>query len=482
MLLILGLMGGLAADPPVDPEPNPPATPAEVEKPQASSPPPTRRVHLIVGRYDEFSGFVEEEDDNLITIRDVYDKATSYSKSRIQRIVRLLEIDEPQPGILYLRDGTILRGNLVKDSFDEVVLEIEGVRSRFPRSTALYAEFDLSLKEKYQRFKSAIKPEQYLRRFELARWLFVEEQYELAKTELEELVSDSQLPEAIQLLKIVKAQILLEDGRLSTLNDKTIPGAIPSGDGSGLVDLRDLLPKTLISNDDVNIIRVYEIEFERPPKMHIGPDSIREILEKYGDSNLVPSDSVGRTKLFRAEPIQVVKLLFDLKARDLYSRIDVQTEPRALNLFRQRVHDAWLIPNCATSRCHGGLDGGRFFLHRRNHKRERVRYTNLLILERWNATERPLIDYENPTNSLIIQYSLPRKEARFPHPDVKGYRPVFSRSNQRLLNDTIEWIQKMYKPRPRYPVSYEPPVLDSPDIPVDSPDQEGGETPSRQSR
>ena len=175
IMLILTLLATLAVDPPEEPTPTPePPAPEAEETPKAVSSPPTRRVHLIVGRFEEVSGFVEEEDDNLITIRDIYDKANSYPKNRIQRIIRLLDVDEPQPSILYLRDGTILRGNLVKDSFDEVVLEIEGVRSRFPRSTALYAEFDLTLAEKYERFKAVIKPEQYLRRFELARWLFIE--------------------------------------------------------------------------------------------------------------------------------------------------------------------------------------------------------------------------------------------------------------------------------------------------------------------
>lgn len=425
------------------------------------------RVHLIVDRYEEISGFVEEEDDNLITIRDVFGKATSYPKSRILRIVRLLNVAQPTPGIVFMRDGTALRGTLLKDAFGEVVLEIEGIRSRLPRSIVLRAEFDLTLEQKYERFKASIVPEQYLRRFDLARWLFNEERYDLAQVELIALVRDSQLPDAIQLLRIVEAQLKLNDGLLTPRDDPTFESTSEhDGTKSGTVSLKDMLPKDLLSDEDVNIIRVYEIDFARPPKIHISPDSIREILETYGDSKLIPSDSVGRTRLFRAEPIEVAKLLFDLHARDLYSRIDVQTEPPSLNLFRQRVHDAWLIPNCATSRCHGGLDAGRFFLHRYSHKRPNVRYTNMLILERWDETERPLIDYDTPEDSLLIQYALPRKDARFPHPDVKGFRPIFTRANQRLLRDSLAWIRMMYRPRPRYPVSFDAPVLDSPDEPV----------------
>ena len=70
-----------------------------------------------------------------------------------------------------------------------------------------------------------------------------------------------------------------------------------------------------------------------------------------------------------------------------------------------------------------------------------------------------LINYDEPTMALIIQYGLPRTLARKPHPDVRGWKPVFTRSNQRLLQDTIKWIEAMLQPRPDYPVSYEPPQL-----------------------
>ena len=458
-----------------DPAPAPALAPddeqaAEQSTAPADAPKQPERVHLIVDRFHEIGGHIEDEDKNLLTIRDPNGKVHSYPKSRLIRIVRLLEVDEPRTGMVELRDNTILRGLLIKDDFDEVVIEIEGVRARLPRSSVYSAQFDLTLTEKLARFKEMIEPTQYLRRFELARWLFDEEAYALAKVELESLIADSQMPEAIALLKFVDAQIALESKRPSEVTDAgTDGGDAEAEERSGTVDLKDLLPNEILSARDVNLIRVYEIDFSRPPKLFVSPDSIRSILETYGDSNLIPADSVGRTKLFRADPLDIVQLLFELKARDLYDQIEVQSEPHALNLFRQRVHDAWLIPNCATSRCHGGLQAGRFFLHRRNSRSERVRYTNFLILDRWDLGTRPLLDFDDPTNSLIVQYALPRNEARFPHPEVKGWRPVFTKSNQRLLKDTIGWLERMYQPRPRYPVSFEPPVLDAPDEPVEEP-------------
>lgn len=449
-------------DPPATPPPAPPAA----EAPAAETDVETRpeRVHLHVDRYEEVGGEVVEEDHDLIVIRDRFGELRTFSKGRLIRIVRLVDVDEPHPGIVELRDGTILSGDLVSDGFDEVIIRIKGVNTRLERDAVLQARLDLTVEQKYRRYKELLEPDAWNRRFELASWLFDEEAYELARGELVEIVAKSQLPQAVELLKIVEAQIALENDALPPARWTERPDL---GDGRGPVDLRDMLPQQILSAEDVNIIRVYEIDFRSPPtRIHVAPETIRELLEKYGADKRIPADSAGRTRLFRAEPLEVVDLMFQLKARDLYSRIEVQSEPPSLNLFRQKVHDAWLIPNCATSRCHGGLDGGRFFLHRRNSKAERVRYTNLLILERWNELDRPLIDFDEPGQSLLIQYALPRNEARFPHPDVKGWKPVFTPGNQRLLRDSLQWISSMYRPRPGYPVDYEAPVLAAPELPA----------------
>jgi hypothetical protein len=213
----------------------------------------------------------------------------------------------------------------------------------------------------------------------------------------------------------------------------------------------------------VNIIRVYEIDFDHPPKVTISPDTVRELIEKYGTDKQIPASQTGRNALFHAaadKPLDVVRLIFSLRARDLYPQIQVNSEPYALNMFRQRVHDTWLINTCASSRCHGGPYAGDFFLHRRNLKDDRVRYTNLLILERLQLDPQwPLINYDKPEDSLIIQYGLPREAARKPHPRVENFKPAFSPSNPRLKDDAIEWIQSMMQPRPQYPVDYEPPHL-----------------------
>jgi len=233
---------------------------------------------------------------------------------------------------------------------------------------------------------------------------------------------------------------------------------------------RDMLPKDLLTDADVNLIRVYEINFRDPPRVTVSPEGVRQLILRYGSSALVPATTQERNALYSKPAVDLARLLFDLKARDLYSYIEVEEDPESLAKFRTRVHNSWLIGNCATSRCHGGLDAGRFFLYTGNAKDQRIRYTNLMTLLSFKVDGKPMVSFEDPPNSLLVQYALPRHLARYPHPDIKGWKPVLSESTPQLMQDTLDWIRSMYQPRPDYPVNYIAPKLDAPDAPVPTPD------------
>lgn len=455
---------------PAPPAASPPADDSATAPPAAEtkSPAKPRRVWLFIDRYKEAGGTVQSEDETTIVIRDASGEIATFAKGRLLGIVPLAEPEaEGQDGIIHLRDGTDLRAIIHEDGFAEIVYEIAGIKSRMPRDSVAMVTLEPGFDEKYRRFKEAIKPNEVDKRLTFSRWLVSEKRFELAAVELRALTKEIDMAEARELLKQVDAQLAMEAAAAR-------PGAGQTGDAdrptrrpasettrrSGPVELRDILPSRLVAADDVNLIRVYEVDTDRPPRLDISPDVIRELITRYGSSSLVPTGTEERNRMFSWEPSRVLKLLFELKARDLYARVRVTSEPWSLNLFRTKVHDAWLIPNCATSQCHGGIDAGRFFLHRRNSKEERVRYTNLLILLR-SKLDHPLVDFEDPESSLVIQYALPRDEARRPHPDVKGWKPIFVGTARALKGETMQWIRGMYKPRPEYPVDYEPPRLDA---------------------
>ena len=440
LLAVIGLLAGLASlqdDPAEEPEP--------------------QRVVVIVDRNREVPGYVVLEETDVIIIRTLASRIESFSKVRILKVVRLVEPAPGQTGVVILRNGQQQEGIVLEDAFDHVLLDIDGIQARLPRKTVDHVILEPSFEERYARYKDSLGGNQPLRHLELCKWLMLNRKYEMARDELLELLAMDQEPEAQHLLKIVEAQL--------ALGEPLRPPARPRDAGDG--DDADRPPGDkddpfggLLTNEDVNLIRIYEIDFDRPPKVSVEAETIRTMLERYSASRLIPATESGRRELYRAEPLEIVELLFKLRARDLYPDVNVVTEPWALNLFRRRVHNTWLLNTCATVRCHGGGRAGRFYLHRQRYKDERVRYTNLLILHRMDLDpDWPLINYNEPMMSLIVQYGLPRQEARKPHPDVKGWKAVFGPAGQRMLRDTLDWIDAMMKPRPEYPVEYQPPPL-----------------------
>jgi hypothetical protein len=39
---------------------------------------------------------------------------------------------------------------------------------------------------------------------------------------------------------------------------------------------------------------------------------------------------------------------------------------------------------------------------------------------------------------------------------VKGWKPALGEGNQLRLTDSLDWIRSMYRPRPDYPITFEP--------------------------
>jgi hypothetical protein len=420
--------------------------------------PQPRRVHLIVDRKTEAGGFVVYEDENRITIeRD--GKKQDFKKDDIIDAIQLIDLKQPSMAVLYRRDGSSIQIQLVADDFDEVRYMLGTTVRTMPRSEVYRVGLIRSFEESYEAFKKSIDPKDAVRRLGFCDWLVSEKKYALARTELVALVADTKLPEAVTLLNRVEAQLGLMNAKSSKKKEKIERD--PSTEENATTTRS--LPTRILTEDEVNLIRVYEIDFNNPPRIIIDPADARTFFDDFGSSPRIPPDAPSRNALVVGDPMKIVRLAFELKARDFYPKIRVVGDPETMSLFRRNVHDLWLIPNCATSRCHGGPDAGKFFLTNENHAEARVRYTNLLNLLMGNSKDIPLVDFTDPNRSILIQYALPREEAATPHPPVTGWRPVFGRKlNQEKLANTLSWIRSMYQPRPVYPIEYQPPDLRTP--------------------
>ncbi|MEY2716002.1 MAG: hypothetical protein RIT24_2345 [Planctomycetota bacterium] len=446
--------GSAATIPPAPTPINPAGIPSEEALPEEKP----KRAYIVVDRVTATAGQIETDDDAIIVLRDDKGRIKSFSKSRVISVTYLLEGPVGRRVRIYFNDGRVIVANLVEDGYEHLEVEISGIKTKYPREAVAAVRPYPTDREMYERFRTTLEPDQFSARYTLALWLYNKKMYAEAKTELESLLDATNHYEAKRLLVEVNAQLeLLAQGGRPADGDKEGNGANTVRERAG--DAKGPLGSPLLSDAEVNLIRVYELDLNMSPRVQVPRSLIKTLLEKYADNELIPAKKAEKDAFYSKEPLEIVKTLFALKARDLYGEIKVVTEPESLSFFKRRVHDGWLIANCATSRCHGGPDAGRFFLHNRDSRDDNPRYTNLLILLRSRFDTLPLVDPEKPTDSLLFQYALPKTEARRPHPDVRGWTPALTSGRRNLQEDFVDWIRLMRLPRGDYPIEYVPPGL-----------------------
>lgn len=429
--------------------------------------PGARVIVHEVGRR-QHPGTLEIVSDDVVVIRDPKGTVRSFPRSRVVEIVALLEPDSGRSARVALVDGRMFEGLVVADEFEHMSLEIEGVRVRLARAEIASVRLLPTFQEQYAHFKRLTDESSAASWTELCRWLASQERWPELSDEAGRLLErHGRFRPAEALKRIADAQLALTKAPAKSGDPETGRGegdrtadsdgtARPSRETRSRTERKgDIFDRTIISEADVNAIRVFEIDFDQPPRLAVPRDTIDRLIQRYAADPRLPSGRDARRQLTRAEPAELVRLIFELRARELYPEIQVRSEPDALLQFRRSVHDAWLINSCGA--CHAGPDAGRFRLHTENAREAEVAFTNLLILERVELSDgESLLDWQRPLDSRLIQHALPRHIARDPHPAVEGFKPGIRDLDSRVARRAAAWMQSMFRPRPDYPVEYDP--------------------------
>lgn len=379
-------------------------------------------------------------------------------------LTRAQDAGGPDEVVVELVDGRRVTGLLVGETPEGLVLRVEGIDT--PVERGLVASVDLlpSVLERYGQMRAAIRDDDTARRLDLAEWLRAREQYGLALVEVQGVLGrEPDNARARRMAVMLEQLILLRSKRgAETPGQEHAPPEPPRREDAAA------FPR--LSDEQVNLIKVYELNLSDPPRLMVPRDVIDEVLERYKGHDLVPLSREGRAALYRAPAAEIVDLLFKLRARELYPRVQVLGQPDAMALFRDDVHRTWLMNACATSQCHGGAEAGRLQLATERINSDRTVYTNFLILDRFRLADPtgerpdgiPLIDWERPERSPLLQMGLPADVSLHPHPTLVGrqaarFRPVFRSMDDGPYRAAVAWLEGMYRPRPEYPVAYEPP-------------------------
>jgi hypothetical protein len=364
------------------------------------------------------------------------------------------EPEELREAIVRLHTGQRITGRLVKQDDREIVLLVGNIRMTLAADQVDRIEVQPTVAEQYENMRRMIGPRDLQQRLLLAQWLLDKEKYDWALAEVDGVLDeDPASPDAQRLRRLVVSQI---DLRARAGQPRPEP-----------VQREKRPPKfqfPLLNAEQINLIKVYEVDLSDPPRMVIPREAIDRLLAENAGHELLPPTQEGRDALYRKPPAEVLDLMFRMNARGLYSMIQVQEQPKSMARFRDDVMVNWLGSSCATDRCHGGAEAGRLRLHNKKPNSDPTVYTNFLILDRFRmADERPLISFSEPARSPLLQLAIPREDSTSPHPPVFGaggkdiWRPALESADDPRFSEAVRWIKSMYQPRPEYPIAYEPP-------------------------
>lgn len=364
--------------------------------------------------------------------------------------------EESRECIVTFRDGSTVRGDLVRRTPAEIVVKIRGVTTTYPAARVRSVTFVDPIMERYREMRAAIDDDQIDQLIVLIDWLTRNGAHQTALEEAEALLERVPgQPDVLRRMPFLRAQARLAESRREQdrpQNDDDRPAR----------ERRDSFP--LLAPEQINLLKVYEINLADPPRIRIDRETVSKLIANHADARGMPASPEARDALYRTRPERVLELIFRVQARELYAEVEVMGEPEAFRRFRRDVHSAWLFRGCATNDCHGGQEAGRLRLYGQNRNRDETVYTNFYIIEQFRLDDgTPLIDYEQPELSPLLQMALPRETSRFPHPRIirldreRPWQPLLRSPEDPRFLDSVRWINSMYRPRPDYPISYELP-------------------------
>ncbi len=411
-----------------------------------------------------------------------------------------VEQDAEPEAILLLRDGQRYNGYLVDQNEERVLLRIVGIPTSIPRSQVEVLQVLPPVMVRYRQMREAIADDDADSLVKLCEWARARGKADVALLELERLLQKNPLHVEARRLKIlILSQKELDkkakkpapperqpapreqqpaDPRPAPQNPAPPQPANEHPDGPAPARPAGLARAfPLLSESQINLMKVYEVDLKDPPRLLIDRDTITQLIEQHAGDPLIPSTPQAREQFYSTPPAQILDVMFRVQARDLYPRVRVLDHPRAMLLFRDQVQRTLIQNACATSKCHGGADAGRLQFATHQPNSDATVYTNFLILDRTRTSEgKPLLDYDQPARSALLQMGLPRDRSLLPHPVVpnpqgKGdlWRPAFRSPEDERFVRALDWLNALYRPRPKYPIEYTPPGLAPKPAPVPEP-------------
>lgn len=202
----------------------------------------------------------------------------------------------------------------------------------------------------------------------------------------------------------------------------------------------------MLNDEQINLIKVYEVKLDEKdkkyaPRITIPAKALREFLDAYKTDDRIPRGKDGERAFMQADGAEQLQLMFDLRARDFYKHATVRNRIRSLDTWGS-VHERYVLRYFQAHFGNGDVPG--LYLFPKGRDGERIKMTNFYILTQTTIDGVPLLDRNKPEESLLLQWGLPREEAKYAAPEIAKWRPYFRDTEDKRFTDIADWIRMLY--------------------------------------
>lgn len=361
-----------------------------------------------------------------------------------------------KPGVVTMSDGSRLEGEVIERNND-VVVKRYGVETVVQREQILSIDYR-TFEERFRLQMAELDPSDSEGRIQLAREAFERREYSLAIEAIDQAVLIDPINiSARDLADVIRRQAQVDASDASTKSAP--PVSRPRSRREGLMN-----------EDQINRIRLYEM---RPGDRQMRIHFRAKVRQRY-----VAQHPPMTFRQFNAQSdVDQALMIRDHGSADMIDDLRVMNDPPALEIFVNQIEPT-IVRGCATSRCHGGPNGGDFRLISPSTSRE-SRYTNYHIVMNYArrieadsnkvfaAPIGEMVRRGQSANSLLTQYALPRNKTTMPHPDVKRFSPLVYSADHSIYQDMVMWMDNLLQPlAPEYgfEFSYTFDTVDEPEL------------------
>ena len=240
------------------------------------------------------------------------------------------------------KGGLAIRGQLVAEMPDALILRISGIETRISRKQIEKIEYEKSAMEIYAARQTELNADDLAGRFSLAREMADLEAYDLALEVL--LPLRQQNPDhgrVQQLITIIEQRQKLQFGTTSSTDRRGRAGGSPSNATVRGSQSDSQKQSKLLTDDQVNLIKLWELpaDLEQArPRVVVRRDTLEKFFKNYASEEMVPKGRKAQNEFRALKSYQQLQLFFKVRARALYSEVVVRDDPPAMAQFRRFIN------------------------------------------------------------------------------------------------------------------------------------------------